>query len=176
MTDTPTATPTITSRPKPMLTTEHWPAFTTHTERDVIVAALSLARLVDWCGTPCVHTADAVVPGSDGRPSDSELASVLLTRVVSAEWRSDLRLHVAIDADLGGCRPYLEQARLIGRTSTAYAASVTLESDAPGTVGYATSLPADISAGDLIVIPCIGVTLLHDIKVASAPWNGRLSR
>lgn len=169
MTDTPTATPTITSSARRVapLTTEAWPAFTTHTDRDVIVAALSLSRLVDWCSTPCVHTADAVVPGSDGRPSESELASVLLTRVTSAEWRSDLRLHVAIDADLGGCLPFLEHARLIGRTSTAYQASVTLESAATEIVGYATSLPADIAAGDLVAIPCIGVTLLHDIKVVS---------
>ena len=141
-----------------------WPAFTTHTDHDVIIAALSIERLVEWCGTPCVHTADAAVPGSGGRPSESELSSVVAARVVSAEWRSDLRLHVVIDADLSGCRAILEEARLVGRESTTGAASIVLECGLGASHGYSTYLPGDIAAGDLVVIPCLGVTLLHDIK------------
>ncbi|WP_411699104.1 hypothetical protein [Conyzicola sp.] len=146
------------------LTTDMWPAFTTHTESDVIIAALSITRLVEWCGTPCVHTADAAIPGSGGRPSESELASVVAARVVSAEWRSDLRLHVVIDADLSGCDPTAGEARLLGRASDASPASVVLESLHPRGGGSATYLPADIAVGDLVIIPCRGVTLLHDIK------------
>ena len=144
-----------------------WPAFTTHTDDDVIIAALSINRLVEWCSTPCVHTADAAIPNSGGRPSESELSSVIAARVISVEWRSDLRLHVVIDADLSGCVPILEETRLLGRESTMSPASVVLESDTASRDGYATYLPGDIAAGDLVVIPCLGVTLLHDVKVSS---------
>jgi len=144
------------------LATDSWPAFTTHSDDDVVIAALSITRLVEWCGTPCVHTADAAIPGSEGRPSESELSSVVAARVVSVEWRSDLRLHVTIDAELAGCEPVLQEARLLGRASVAGPASVVLEG---GADGYATYLPGDLAAGDLVVIPCLGVTLLHDIKV-----------
>ena len=155
----------VATRRAKAITTDMWPAFTTHTDHDVIIAALSIERLVEWCGTPCVHTADAAIPGSGGRPSESELSSVMAARVIAVEWRSDLRLHVAIDADLSGCRPILEEARLVGRESTSAPASIVLESVRGAADGYATSLPGDIAVGDLVVIPCLGVTLLHDIKL-----------
>ena len=148
------------------LTADLWPAFTTHTATDVVIAALSITRLVDWCGTPCVHTADAALPNTGGRPSDSELGSVVVARVLSVEWRSDLRLHVEIDADLSGCQPTLDEARLLGRETAVNPASVTLETAAGAAEGYATLLPGDIRPGDLVVVPCRGVTLLHGVKVA----------
>lgn len=150
-------------RTKP-LATDSWPAFTTHSDDDVVIAALSIARLVEWCGTPCVHTADSAIPNSGGRPSESELSSVVAARVTSVEWRSDLRLHVVIDAELSGCLPIVEEARLLGRASVTSPVSVVLESRSAGRDGYATYLPGDIAAGDLVVVPCLGVTLLHDIK------------
>ncbi len=58
-----------------------WPEFTTTSLADVTVAGVSLTRLAEWCGTPCVHTAAAVVPGTGGMPSSDDLASVLVTRV-----------------------------------------------------------------------------------------------
>jgi hypothetical protein len=158
----------VTTRRSKTLTADIWPAFTTHTDDDVVIAALSIDRLVEWCGTPCVHTADAAVPGTSGRPSESELSSVVAARVVSVEWRSDVRLHVVIDAELSGCLPVVEEARLIGRVSSASAASVVLESETLQHDGYATLLPGDIAAGDLVVVPCLGVTLLHAVKVARA--------
>ena len=148
------------------LNADLWPAFTTHTTTDVVIAVLSINRLVEWCGTPCVHTADASVPNTGGRPSDSELGSVVVARVLSVEWRSDLRLHVAIDADLSGCVPTLDEARLLGRETVANPSSVTLETTSGRAEGYATLLPGDIRAGDLVVVPCRGVTLLHGVKVA----------
>ena len=153
-----------TRRPR-ALTADLWPAITTHTLDDVIIAALSMSRLVEWCGTPCVHTADAAMPHTGGRPSDSELSSVVVARVISAQWRSDLRLHVVIDANRSGCRPIVEEARLLGRASIASPASVVLESSCARRDGYAAHLPGDIAAGDLVVVPCLGVTVLHDIKV-----------
>jgi len=148
-----------------ILATDSWPAFTTHSDDDVVIAALSINRLVEWCGTPCVHTADAAIPGTGGRPSDSELSSVVVARVASVEWRSDLRLHVVIDADLAGCVPVLEEARLLGRASDTSPASVVLETGSGSREGYAAYLPGDLAAGDLVVVPCLGVTLLHDVKV-----------
>ena len=156
----------VATRRAKKLTTDLWPAFTTHTDNDVIIAALSINRLVEWCGTPCVHTADAVIPGSGGRPSESELSSVVAARVIAVEWRSDLRLHVVIDADLVGCQPIVEEVRLVGRATSSSAASVVLEADTARRDGYATYLPGDIAVGDLVVIPCLGVTLLHDVKVS----------
>jgi hypothetical protein len=141
-----------------------WPAFTTHTAPDVIVAAISMTRLVEWCGTPCVHTAEAVIPHSGGRPSDTETDSVVITRVLSTEWRSDLRLHVTVDADLGRSLPIMSESRIIGREVDPAVASVTLESSAHGSLGFATSLPAKIAVGDLIAIPCRGIALLHDLR------------
>lgn len=154
----------VATRRAPILTTDMWPAFTTHTDDDVIVAALSINRLVEWCGTPCVHTADAAIPNSGGRPSDSEVSSVVAARVISVDWRSDRRLHVVIDANLSGCLPRPEDARLVGRASGATIASVVLESTRESVGGYITNIPADIAPGDLVAIPCAGVTLLHDIR------------
>ena len=148
--------------------TDMWPAFTTHSDTDVVIAAVSLTRLVGWCGTPCVHTADAVIPNSGGRPSESDLASVVIARVISVEWRSDLGLHAVIDADLSGCQPLLAQARLMGRTSPRSSTVVILKSQASSPEGYAALLPADLSVGDLIVVPCTGVSVLHAVKVPSA--------
>ena len=144
--------------------TDTWPAFTTHSPGDVVIAAVSLVRLVEWCGTPCVHTADAADPSTNGHPSDTELASVVIARVTSVELRSDLLLHVGIDADLAGCRPTGAAAVLIGRASTSAVASARLGSGRT----FATSLPADVVVGDLVVIPCEGVTTLHDVKLASS--------
>jgi hypothetical protein len=150
------------------MATDVWPAFTTQTPVDVIIAAVSLNRLVDWCGTPCVHSADAAIPGSGGRPSETELASVVITRVVAVDWRSDLRLHVSIDANLAKSRPAIAEARLIGRLSSVdLVASVTLESSLTGTLGFATCLPADIVVGDLLVIPCRGATTPHDVRAST---------
>ena len=160
----PSAASSTTAPTKPA-PTDHWPAFTNHTTSDVVIAAVSITRLVEWCGTPCVHTADAVVPNTGGRPSESELASVVIAQVLTVEWRSDLRLHVAIDANLDGCVPVLSQARLMGRESHGRAAAVILEAHADAVDGHAVSLPADIAPGDLVVMPCAGVTLLHNIKV-----------
>ena len=157
MTHTPTLAPT-----------DMWPAFTTHSDTDVVIAAVSLTRLVGWCGTPCVHTADAVIPNSGGRPSESDLASVVIARVVSVEWRSDLGLHAVIDADLSGCQPLLAEARLMARTSARARTVVILTSERGALEGHAVLLPADLTAGDLVVVPCTGVSVLHAVKVASA--------
>ena len=144
-----------------------WPAHTTHTSTDVIVAAISITRLVDWCGTPCVHSAEADAHFGARSASDGDMDSVVVTRVLAIEWRSDLRLHVTIDADLSRSRPTMDECRIIGHDVDGAVASVTLEAHGADGLGFAAELPAKIAVGDLIAIPCRGVSRLHDLRVTA---------
>ena len=151
------------SLPDP-LDRDRWPEYTTTSPTDVTIAGLSLVNLVGWCGTPCVHTAAAVIPGTNGRPSDSNLASVVVTRVCSVSFESG-ELAVWVDAELDHCSAICSQARLIGRSSTAHASSATLFPASPhATVHRAVELPVDLMEGDLLAIPCTGLTLLRDVQ------------
>jgi len=141
------------------LAIDRWPEYTTASTTDVTIAGVSLLRLVDWCGTPCVHTAAAVIPGTNGRPSDTELASVTVTRVQSVASANDGGLVIEVDADLRGCRGVLSEVRLIGRASVAHTVSVRV----PMSEGMALALPGDVHPGDLIAVPCLGVTRRHDV-------------
>ena len=94
------------------------------------------------------------------------MASVVIARVLAVEWRSDLRMHVTIDADLDGGRPILGQARVIGREATVHLSTATLEAPGAGDFAFAAQLPSDVVVGDLVVVPCLGATLLHDVKVS----------
>ncbi|TBN58359.1 hypothetical protein EYE40_13690 [Glaciihabitans arcticus] len=163
---TPSDPPQSLATQNPVEASEAWPAHTVITEDDVIIAAVSLVRLAEICGTPCVHNDEAHPAHPHSEPSKGELASVVVAEVQSAEWRSDLRLHVTINADLSGCSTDLTETRLIGRRSGAYRASVVLECATPGAFGFATDLPADVSRGDLIVVPCQGISLLHTVKTS----------
>jgi len=147
------------------LVVDRWPEFTHASPTDVTVAGVSLVRLADWCETPCVHTAAAVIPGTHGRRSERDLASVLVTRVTSVQQRGDGTLEVWLDADLDGCRPLVAETRLIGRCSTAHARPAWLQPS--GLPLLAAELPSDLAAGDLLAIPCLGVTMLHDVRQRS---------
>lgn len=141
---------------------DSWPEFTVSSTTDVTVAGVSLLRLVEWCETPCVHTAAAVIRGTHGRPSETELASVVVTRVLAVVTGDDGTV-VVIDAELHDCTPVLAETRLIGRASTAHTRRVSLVTTGsadPVTV----SLPADLAAGDLLVLPCLGATCLHEVR------------
>jgi len=141
-----------------------WPAYTTTSITDIVVAGLSLTTLAGWCGTPCVHTAAAVIRGTGGRPSEIELASVVVARVTSVDLVGGA-LSVWVDAELDRCVAMCGQARLIGRSSTARATTAVLFPASPNaTVHRALELPSDLAEGDLLAIPCIGVTLLRDVQ------------
>jgi hypothetical protein len=143
---------------------DNWPEHTTTSPNDVTIAGLSLVTLVQWCGTPCVHTAAAVTRGTSGRPSETELASVVVARVISVS-RDNGQLGVWVDAELDRCAAIYSETRLIGRASTAHASSAVLFPASPnGTVHRALELPLDLAAGDLVAIPCVGVTLLRDVQ------------
>jgi hypothetical protein len=143
---------------------DDWPEFTTVGTSDVTVAGLSLVHLVDWCGTPCVHNAAAVIPGTSGRPSETEFASVIVTRVTAVE-RTETTMTVWVDAEIEGCAALVSESRLIGRVSTAHSGRVTILPQAAASPAYsATELPWDLCVGDLIAIPCRGFTALHDVR------------
>jgi hypothetical protein len=149
---------------------ELWPEFTTTSTVDVTIAGVSLLRLVDWCGTPCVHTAAA--PAAVARRSGSDTTSVIVAKVLAVEpagadpdgARADGAgmLDVWIDADLGGCDAVPSEIRMIGRVSTAHDTVIRLRSGG-GTRSVPIELASDIHFGDLLAIPCSGTTCLHAI-------------
>jgi hypothetical protein len=153
------------SIPDPM-NCDCWPEATTATTTDVIVSGVSLLRLVDICGTPCVHTAAAVIPGTHGRPSATDGATIVVVRVTAVRPSGNC-LHVQVDGDLCLARPILAEARLIGRASTARSMAVLLVASSrvaggaddrdPGYPVLPGELPGDLRAGDLIAVPCRGM-------------------
>lgn len=146
---------------------DRWPEFTTVSPTDVTIAGVSLVRLVDWCSTPCVHTAAAVIPGTHGRPSDSAVTSVVITRVLAVSRPAQSDLVVLVDAELCGCRIIASEMRLIGRASTAHRADAVITSGSLD-AEIASSVPADIRVGDLLVVPCVGATCLREVRQPAA--------
>lgn len=144
-------------------TDDAWPAFTSHSDADVVIAAVSLVRLADLCGTPCVHTADAHDGSSSGHLGDNPV-SVVIARVLSAELRSDLLLHVTLDADLADCEPTLEASRVIARAPGAFLTAAVVDTPMGSGEALACQLPADLRAGDVLVIPCHGTARLHSVR------------
>lgn len=144
---------------------DRWPEHTTPTTTDVVVAGISLLRLVELCGTPCVHTAAAVIPGTGGRPSPVDQTTVVVMSVVSVGDDGHSRLRV--DACLADLDPIWSELRLIGRASTVHSASFTL--DAGSRPGEAADdrpvlLPRDLRPGDLLAVPCRGTAALRQLR------------
>ncbi|GAA1448072.1 hypothetical protein [Leifsonia poae] len=141
---------------------DRWPEYTTATTQDVVIAGVSLLRLAEWCSTPCLHTAAAVIPGTGGRPSETELTSVVVVRVEAVSARPDGGLAVRIDGDLDLVAAVTAEARLIGRVSTVRNTRVR--------IGAAMlELPGDVRAGDLVTVPIAGVARLHDVDPRRHP-------
>ncbi|WP_223692715.1 VWA domain-containing protein [Leifsonia poae] len=160
------------SLPTP-LDRDAWPEFTTAGLDDVTVAGVSLTRLADWCGTPCAHTAAAVIPHTGGIPSPTELASVVVTRVLSVSTADDGTIDAWVDARLAGCTADVAETRLIGRISTAHDTEVRLRSaGGPSKPSAVPQLGGDLRAGDLLAIPCVGAATLRGID----PERHRFSR
>jgi len=148
---------------------DSWPELTVATPTDVIVSGVSLIRLVEICGTPCVHTAAAVIAGTRGRPSPTDGATTVVVRVTAVEHVANSALRVSVDGRLRGARAVFAEARLIGRASTAHNRTVMMV-DAGEPVGEGAQiplpagLPGDIHPGDLIVIPCPGLLALRQVS------------
>lgn len=158
-----------------------WPEFTTASVDDVTVAGVSLTCLAGWCGTPCVHTAAAVIPGTGGMPSPTDIASVVVTRVIQINTASDGVLDVWIDARLAGADIEIGELRMIGRVSTAGDARARIHpaGEAAGP-RHVDAVVSDLRAGDLLVLPCRGAALLREVDPRrrhrpehqdAAPWT-----
>ncbi len=141
-----------------------WPEYTTTSLSDVTIAGVSLVRLAAWCGTPCVHTAAAVIPGTGGMPSDAEVASAIVTRVTEVATASDGTLDVWIDARLADSPVAINELRMIGRVSTSRDSRARIhsagEAEAPMLVD---ELVSDLRVGDLLAMPCRGFALLRQV-------------
>lgn len=134
-----------------------WPEHTVPTPADVVVAGVSLLELSRWCGSPCIHTAAAALPGTQGLASPSETRAVVVTTVVDV--LCGQHVDVELDADLTSCGAVPEEARLIGRHSTA--ARVRVRTATGGEL----DLPSDVREGDLIAIPCDRPVSLRDVRI-----------
>ncbi|WP_375384823.1 hypothetical protein [uncultured Microbacterium sp.] len=144
-----------------------WPEYTQVTTSDVIIAGVSLRRLVELCETPCVHTADALVPGSHIKSALRRDASVVVARVSGVFDSDDGERVVLIDADMASVSAFWDETRLLGRISTAAPNPVVILAGAgsgmPRGRGPAW-VPADLAEGDLLAIPCAGMVSLHEIR------------
>lgn len=153
--------------PDPLRVTA-WPEHTQATTTDVVIAGISMLRLVELCDTPCVHTADALIPGAHQRPALQPDAAVIIARVTAVLKNPDAERVILIDACLDTVPAVWEEARLIGRVSTATDAHAIIlagESHlAPCDGRNLVELPTDLREGDLLVIPCTGMVSLHDVR------------
>jgi hypothetical protein len=132
---------------------DRWPAHTHLSTTDVIVDDVPMLRLVEQCGTPCVHSAAAVIPGTGGCPSPVEQTSVVVVRVNTAIFDEDGH-HLLLDARLSHVEPCWSELRLIGRASTTHTVSFRIDGE-PGTE-QRVLLPRDLAPGDLLAVPCRG--------------------
>lgn len=135
-----------------------WPEHTQTTTTDVVIAGVSLRRLVELCETPCVHSADALVPGSRRRPELRRDASVVVTTVTGTCTGGAGEWVVQIDAEMTAVPALWAETRLIGRVSTAPARRAVIDG------GGCAWVPGDATEGDLLAIPCRELVALHDIR------------
>lgn len=155
-----------------------WPEYTVTAVDDVIVGAVSLVRLAQLEGTPCVMTGDLYHP----KPRDARArgvgtdVTVVVVRVMSHDG-SDGRRRAAVDGRLEALPARWSECRLIGRVSTVRPLAIELSAeDGDGadtgrideTAAAMCTLPGDLRAGDLLAIPCAGAVSLHEVRVRRA--------
>ncbi len=146
-----------------------WPEHTVAKVRDVFVAGISLTRLAELSGTPCVMTGDLAHPHTqDARRRGIGMdVTVLVFRVTLRVDSQDARRLALVDCATQDLPIQWEHCRLIGRASTAKDAVFDI---VPGDVGapawpyIRVSLPADLVEGDLLAVPCSGALALRDVR------------
>lgn len=141
-----------------------WPEATIVTTTDVVVSGISLLRLVEVCGTPCIHSGAAIVPGTNGRPSDTAKTAVLVVRVTEVALHASGNTVIETDARLDNLRLIWSETRLINRASTAHSGVVLIarrpvDPELVFTADVASvDLPLDLRVGDLLAIPSRPIT------------------
>lgn len=144
-----------------------WPAHTSVTCDDVVVAAVSMSRLAALAGTPCVHTAEQAPPRHRPRGWTPHEVSVAVAGVVRVRRPRPGVVLLELDATLPPCA-VLDQVRLIGRVSTAAAIRTHVVAPAAGTAEgpfhrLPAPLPADVREGDLLCFPCVAAIRHRDV-------------
>jgi hypothetical protein len=137
-----------------------WPEGTGATVADVVVSGISLVRLAEVYGTPCVHTGASVIPHTGGRPSATRETTVVVVRITRVERTGSGDLVVATDGVIYPTALVMSELRLVGRASTAHLARVRLtRGGVPdgADVGAETELVSDLRVGDLLAAPCHAV-------------------
>lgn len=153
---------------------DHWPELTRASTNDVFVAGVSLLRVVDVFGTPCTHSAAAVIPGSNGWPSPTMRATAAVMRVVAVTHTPTGVVRLEVDARVDRVAAVLAETRLIGRASTARVAAAMLV-DGARAWPLVHGLPGDVAVGDLLAFPCRGsvpATQLVHGTAGAAPSGG----
>ncbi|MCG7414405.1 hypothetical protein [Microbacterium aurum] len=150
-----------------------WPDHTTPTTTDVVVAGVSMRRLAEMCGTPCVHNTDRIIRTN---PRQAEVlrsdVSVVITRVVMTVNNLDSQRVILIDANFSDVPAVWSEARLIDRISAAASAPGILlaaEAAAPAYPSPPVRLPADLAEGDLLALPCEGTVPLGRVRPVPLP-------
>ena len=151
--------PTVRNSIPDPLTIDLWPEYTVATPTDVVITGVSMVELSHWCGTPCVHTAAAVIPGTHGTPSTTEICSVVVATVT--EVRHGGRLRLVLDTDLDRCGAIASEARLVGRLSPARGIAAWVRDGSDPAI-----LPEDVHVGDLVAIPCRHTARLQGVRIA----------
>ncbi|SBN61578.1 hypothetical protein GA0004736_0465 [Curtobacterium sp. 9128] len=144
-----------------------WPARTTPTIGDVVISAVSMVRLAETVGTPCVHTAEQAPPRfrpPAWTPREVSVAVASVTRVRRP--RTGIVL-LELDAVLPACA-VLDEVRLIGRVTTAPTAETYVVTPCDGAADgpfhrLPAPLPTDVHEGDLLCFPCLAALRHRDV-------------
>ena len=145
---------------------------------DVVVAGVSMRRLVEVCGTPCVHSGEALGMRGD-EDGCGALVVVAVTAVLAGAGGERV---VCVDGHLDGVEARWGEARVLGRASgrasgraTGRSSVVRIVAAAPTSGMAAVALPDDLAVGDLVVVPCGGSPALHDVRLGGRPvGTGRM--
>ncbi|MCJ1712410.1 hypothetical protein MT344_14610 [Clavibacter michiganensis subsp. phaseoli] len=133
---------------------------------DVVVAGVSMRRLVEVCGTPCVHSGEA--PGMRGDEDGCGALVVVAVTAVLARPDAGGERVVCVDGHLDGVAARWGEACVLGRAS-GRSSVVRIVAAAPTSGMAAVALPADLAVGDLVVVPCGGSPALHDVRLGGRP-------
>lgn len=136
-----------------------WPVHTHPTTDDVVVAGVSVGRIAEICGTPCVYTGAAVQPFTGGHASPTEWTTIVLAHVTDTGPEG-----IRLDAVFHGHAPLWREARLLGRVSHAYEQRMPVVGADSETALGVVRLPEDVRAGDVIAVPCPGCFSVGDVR------------
>ena len=133
---------------------------------DVVVAGVSMRRLVEVCGTPCVHSGEAM--GIRGGADATGCGALVVVAVTAVLQGPDGERVVCVDGHLDGVDARWGEARVLGRTPGCHSVA-RIVAAAPTSGTAAVALPDDLAVGDLVVVPCGGSPALHDVRLGGRP-------